>query len=72
MDTFEIVENFTVHASQFFIQPDRTVLIALFALFCIGTVAAILASVYFFLSAVLVVFDRSPVRKDHFLVVGAS
>ena len=61
VDTFKIVENFTVYRRQFFVEPDGSVVIGLLTSVCMQAATAVFASVDFILPSVLIAFDVLPV-----------
>ena len=56
MDTFMIFYHFLMHSSKFVVDPYRSILIGLFAFFCVWTSGTVFALVYFFLSSILISF----------------
>ncbi len=69
MDAFQIIKDFLVEGSQFFIKPNCPVFISFLALLSVWTSAAILALINLFLATIQVSFYRLSVCKDEFLSV---
>ena len=54
LDTFEIFYHFLMHRCKFAVDPNSTVFICLFTLFCVWTAGAIFTLIHFFLTPILV------------------
>ena len=54
LDTFKIFNHFLMHRCKFAVDPNGTVFICLFTVFCVRTARAIFTLIHFFLTSILV------------------
>ena len=72
MDALQVVYHFLMHGGKLMVDPHSSILIALFASFCIRTSRAILASIYFFLPTIVIPPYMAAVLKMKGLSVRTS
>lgn len=70
--TLQVVQDLPVHRGQFQVQLNTAIAVGLLALACVGTAAAILAFIDFFLSAIQVPFDCSSISKPEYFSARAN
>ena len=63
MYAFQIIHHLLIHGAEFLIDPNRSILICLFAFFSVGASTAVFAGIVFFLPTILVSLYRFPVSK---------